>query len=116
LPRTPKWWWRLFRQTAPFRPPQPMSDLGFGQGEGMLYDSHRLDHLAAAKGGRDRLASSFDYLRKTLKHSQRLTDEVGDGELAELLEERCEWLAEQMLKVVSELESEMRGRGYDRRP
>jgi hypothetical protein len=97
--------------------PRPVSDLGFAEtaGERVLHDGFRVDHLAAAKGGRERCASSYEYLRKTLKHSMRLADEAGDAELLDLLDQRCEWLAGQIVEVVSEVEAELRARGYDRR-
>ncbi|MFI7470534.1 hypothetical protein [Nonomuraea sp. NPDC049646] len=117
MARAPKWWIRLFRQTSTLEKPQQISDLGFpdAPGRGLLHDGFRLAAFNDAIGGRERCMSAVDYLRKTLKHTSHLAKEVGDDELADLLERRCEWLASQVLVVVSDLEAELRERGYHER-
>lgn len=94
--------------------PRQISDLGFPEelGKGLLHDGHRIAAFEAAHGGRERCQSSFNYLRKVLKHAAQMAEATGDHELADLLEKRCEWVASQILVTVSDLEADLRERGY----
>nr|SAP16319.1 hypothetical protein BN4615_P10982 [Nonomuraea gerenzanensis] len=94
--------------------PRRISDLGFLDvaGEHLLHDGHRVDVVEGALSGHERWLASFEYLRKTVKNAGRLAKEVGDDNLAKLLDQRCEWLAGQTLRAVSDIETELRARGY----
>lgn len=94
--------------------PRPVSDLGFDEpADGVLCDGYRVDHLAAAGSGRERFDSAYAYLLKTLKNGTQAAGYAADWDMLKVFDDRCERLAGQIVAVVSELEAEMRARGYD---
>lgn len=108
----PKWWRRLFRQAGPMERPRQISDFGVPEelGKGLLHDGYRVAALEAARGERERCHSSWDYLRKVLKNAAEMAERTGDHELRQVVEQRWEWVANQLLVAVSDIEADVRER------
>ncbi|MBE1564595.1 MULTISPECIES: hypothetical protein [Nonomuraea] len=95
--------------------PRQILDLGFPEelGKGLLHDGFRVAAIEAAPDDQERCRLSYEYLRKVLKHGGRMAEETGDHELADLLRKRYEWVTNQILLAVSDLEADLRERRYE---